>query len=225
MKKRYKVFFILAFFLLLKVNCKALSYGGCDYNTVSNLKKLVNNINISYTYELKDNNSYFDVILSNIPKEVYFVDSVNLNTYNYNNTNNGELTISGYNGVTSGQYIFYVNNDVCNGVKLGTKYYNFPIYNTRFNSEECKDIPNYSLCKRWIQKYYSDYEFEKQISDYKKSLNSNDEKIEKQIKYKKDLFSRIIELYIKYYYYFLPAIILIFGAVIIISNRKGRFKI
>ena len=132
--------------------------------------------------------------------------------------------IKDYSGISDGKYTFYVNNDICNGIKLGERYYKFPIYNSRRNSELCLDIPNYSLCKKWISKYYSQSEFESNIEDYKKSLESNNKK-EEQIKFEKDFMSKIVEFYIKYYYYFLPAIIIPCIAIIIISNRKDRFKL
>ena len=148
MKIISKILFTIAFFILFNVNCSALSYGGCDSSTISVLKKLVNNINISYSYEIVDNNAFFDITLNNIPNNVYLVDSINQKKYVYSDTENGELTINGYKNINEGKYIFYVNNGICDGIKLGTKYYKLPIYNTRRNSGLCADIPNYSLCKR-----------------------------------------------------------------------------
>ena len=224
MKLLSKILFTITILILFNANCKALSYGGCDYSTISSLKKLVNNVNISYTYEIRDNQAFFNVTLNNIPNNVYLVDSLNQKQYSYTDTENGELVIKDYSGISDGKYTFYVNNDICNGIKLGERYYKFPIYNSRRNSELCLDIPNYSLCKKWISKYYSQSEFEKNIENYKKNLESNEEKVE-QIKFEKDFMSKIVEFYIKYYYYFLPAIIIPCIAIIIVSNRKDRFKL
>lgn len=224
MKILSKILFTILFLILFNANCSALSYGGCDYSTISVLKKLVNNINISYTYEIKDNNALFNVTLNNIPNNIYLVDSINQKKYEYTDTIDGELIITNYNNIYDGKYIFYVNNGICDGIKLGTKYYKLPIYNTRRNSELCADIPNYSLCKRWITKEYSQSEFEKSIEDYKKSLENQEEQQE-EIKYEKDFLSKIVEFYIKYYYYFLPIIIILCIIIIAISNRKGKFKL
>lgn len=224
MKMVHKILFAIIFLILIKVNCKALTYGGCDYNTISNLKKLVSNINISYTYEIIDNEAYFNVILNNIPDNVYFTDSNSIKQYSYPDTINGEITIQKYNNIQGGKYTFYVNNNVCNNIKLGTKYYNFPIYNRRRNSELCKDIPNFYLCKRWILKDYSDEEFSNIITEYRKSLKTSEENVAK-IKYNKDIISKIVNFYIKYYYYFLPAIILPCILIIAISNKKQKFKL
>ena len=35
------------------INSSALTYGGCDYSTVSRMKSIVKNINISYDYTIK----------------------------------------------------------------------------------------------------------------------------------------------------------------------------
>ena len=222
MKITYKILFTLILTAFtFKIN--ALTYGGCSYTTVAKLKALVNNINLSYTYEIKDNNACFNITLNNIPKGVAFKDLNTQKTYTYSDTKNGEITIYSYKDGEDGQYRFTINNNVCDGIKLGTKYYKLPIYNTRYQSESCKDIPNYFLCKKWLSKYYSDYEFEKNINEYKESFNATDDELD--IKYEKDLISKIVGFYIKYYYYFLPAIILICIIVMHVSKKKNSFKL
>ena len=225
MQKKYKIIFLLFIACFINLNCKALMYAGCDYENISKLKLLVNNVNISYTYIERDNNAYFNVVLNNIPKDTYFVDSSNDKIYTYDDTENGEIVIESYSDVKSGQYNFYVNNNICNGLKLGTKYYEFPMYNKKYTSELCSDIPNFSMCKKWISRKYSDSEFEEKIKEYKESLITIEENTEQKIEYKKDLIVEILELYAKYYYYFLPVIIAICLIVIVISKRKNRFKL
>ena len=224
MKKIYNIVFSILLSLIIKDSVSALTYGGCDYTTVANLKKLVNNVNVSYSYEIINNEAYFSVTLNNIPEGAYFKDNYLNKTYHYSDTNNGELTINGYNLIKDGNYTFYTDNDTCRDIKLGSKYYKFPIYNTRMNDESCKDIPNFYMCKKWITKYYSDDEFESKIEEYKKNLNETEE-FKKNIIYKKDFLSKFMEFYIKYYYIFLPIIIIICIIVITISNRKNKFKL
>lgn len=223
MKKIKIVLLILTMFLLTKYKVNALNYGGCNYTVVANLKSLINNINISYLYEIRDNDAYFSIVLNNIPQDVYFVDSITQKKYTYNDTDNGEITIGEYNNIKNGQFRFYVNNNICNGIKLGIKYYSFPIYNKRYQSEICKDISNHSLCKRWISREYSDNEFEKEINDYKN--NFEEEKEEKNIVYEEDLLSKIITIYANSYYYFLPAIIIVGLITMHILKRKNRFNL
>ena len=223
MRKTCKILFALMLLVTFKIKIDALTYGGCDYKTIANLKSLVNNINISYTYEIKNNNAYFNVTLNNVPKNVCFIDSVSKKEYDYMHLNNGEITIKNYSNVQEGQYKFFIKNGVCDGIKLGVKYYRFPIYNSRYKSEVCSSTPNYSLCKRWISKYYSDYEFEKKLLEYKESFNETDN--DETIEYERSLLMTLTELYVKYYYYFLPLIIVICSLVIYISKRKNSFRL
>lgn len=223
MKKVYKILFALLLLIVTKNSVKALTYRGCDYSTVAKLKSLINNINISYTYEIKNNTAYFDLTLNNVPKDVYFVDSKTRKEYTYEDTKNGEITIKGYNNVQDGQFRFYINNGICDETKLGSKYYKFPIYNYRYKSELCKDISNYSLCKKWISKEYTDYEFEQKILQYKEKLNTNEEN--ETVTYEKDLITKIVDFYIKYYYYFLPLLIIVCMLIMYISKKKNSFRI
>ena len=225
MFKKTKFLFIAILMLCFIKNVNALKYGGCEYSTISNLKMLVSNINVSYTYEINDNKAYFNVILNNIPRDVYFIDINTGNKYYYENTNNGEIVISGYNNDfgESGQYKFFINNNICNGIKLGTKYYKIPPYNNKYNSELCKDLENFSLCKKWSKNTYTDEEFKQKIEEYK---NVKNEKVEEtEIKYEKDTLSKVVQFYIKYYYLFLPAIILICIIIMVISKKRNSFKL
>lgn len=224
MKNKIKILIFFSILFLTNYSVGALSYGGCDYSTISDLKSQVTNINVSYTYEIIENEAYFNVTLNNIPKDVYFIDKNTGKKYFYDNTLNGEITINGYSEITGGRYNFFVYNNVCNEVKLGTKYYNFPIYNKRYNSEPCKGIENYYLCKKWISKYYSNEEFNKKIEEYKNS-KKNETLIDNEIKYEKDITTTIVEFYIKYYYLFLPVLIVICFIIMHISKKKNSFKL
>ena len=221
MKK--KILFLIVLLLFQKNNVRALTYGGCDYSSVSRMKSLVNNINISYDYRIIDNVAYFDVTLNNITPEMYFWDTLTNETYTYADTQNGEITIHNYTG-TSGNYKFYSAMSDCYGTALGTKYYSFPNYNIYYTNALCSDIPNYSLCQKWVKINYSYDKFEKIIFAYKDSLNSQ-EPIEEQVEYKDNILNKIVEFYVSYYYYFLVAVILICGIIILIKRKKDKFKL
>ena len=223
MHKKIKILFLLIVLLFLNNKTKALTYGGCEYSTISNLKALINNINLSYTYEIKDNNAYFNITLNNIPDNVYFYDSYDNRKYTHNDVKNGEITINSYKNIQSGRFVFYTDNGLCDDIKLGSKYYKFPIYNTRYKSEKCNSLQEYYLCKKWISKYYTDEEFEKKISEY--LAEKIEDKGQQKIIYEKNLITKIVEFYVKYYYYLLPVIIVIFTLIMYISNKKSNFKL
>ncbi len=221
MKK--KIIFTLVIFMVGIGNITALSYAGCEYSLISRLKSFVNNVNTSYDYHIINGEAYFDITLSNIPNGVYIEDA-NTGLKYYNFINN-ELVIRNYNN-QSAKYIFHPNNSNCNSVSLGSKYVTLPIYNIYYGSESCKDIPNFSLCKKWINKVYGTNEFETLVSEYKESLEKDDD-IEQNIEYQKTLLDKIVEFYVKYYYILLIGIIVICGLIILINrNReKNKFKL
>ena len=223
MKK--KIFLILIMVLFLKfTNIYALTYNGCDYSDISRIKSLVTNINISYDYKIIDNRAYFDVTITNMFPDAYFVDSSNSKTYTYNDTNDGEITIYNYQ-VSSGSYKFYSALDTCYGTSLGTKYYKFPTYNIYYNSSICSDVPNFSLCQKWANVNYSSNEFERLVNEYKEKLNKIDEEEKEIIDYEKTFLDRLVEIYVGNYYYFLAAIILVCLIIMIVTRRKNRFKL
>ena len=192
----------------------------CEYSTISRAKSLVNNVNISYSYQDIDSQPYFDVTINNSTPDMYFVDTQTDEVYTYNDTRNGEITIYNYNGIP-GAYKFYLSNNNCYGTSLGTKYYKFPVYNIYYDSAICSDIKDYSLCKKWVDFNYSYEEFLSAIDRYKISLieNSNSEE---NVTYNKDIFGNVIKFYINYYYYILLATIVICGLIIVIKRKKEK---
>ena len=222
MKK--KIILLIALFML-PINILGLTYGGCDYSIVSILKSLVTNINIHYDYHIENNTAYFDVTLTNITPDMYFYDPISKKNYYYNDTNNGEITISNYTySGTTGIYKFYSAKEECYGITLGSKYYKLPSYNKYYNDQLCSGISNYSLCQKWTTVNYSREEFETLVNEYKNQKNE-EEVLKEEITYEKGLLDKLINFYVNYYYYLLSGIIIICGIVIVIKRRKDRFKL
>lgn len=219
--KRY-ILFLMAIIFVIRIDVSALNYGGCDYSSVSRMKSLVTNVNISYDYHIENNEAYFDVTLNNITPGMYFVDSLTNITYTYADTQNGEVTIYNYDG-TSGNFKFYSNLSECYGIKIGVKYYKFPIYNVYHNHSLCSDIQNFSLCRKWVNKRYSYEELEALVYEYKNNFEK--EEIIENVRHEQNFFDKLVELYINYYYYFLGATIIICGSIIILNRRKNKFDL
>ena len=218
-----KLLFIIFCFICFNINIEALTYSGCDYGSISRLKSLVNNVNITYDYHIDDGIAYFDITLNNVPEDAYFEDSISTKKYTYSDTNNGEITIRNYNAY-QGKYTFYADYKECSNTKIGTKYYNLPHYNIYYESSLCKDIPNYSLCQKWAKVNYSYSEFEVLVYKYKEAKEYT-EKEEQVVVYKKTMLDKIIDLYTKNYYIILGGTIAICLIIILVKNRKGRFKL
>ena len=215
-----KILFLLI--CLFGSSVSVLSYGTCDYFEISRMKSLVTNINLSYDYKIIDNEVYFDVTLNNLTNDIYFYDTVTQKNYYYSDTINGEITITNYK-TNSGSYKFYSNASGCYGNSLGTKYYEFPVYNKYYNDPLCQDIPNYSLCQKWGYVSYSYDEFEKMVNEYKTVIPDEEEK--NVVEHKKTFLEKLVDIYIDYYYYFLGGLILLCSVVIVINNKKNSFKL
>lgn len=223
-----KIFFTIFILLFSIVNVKALNYRGCDSSTISRLKSLITNVNLSYDYKMINGSPSFDVTINNVPTGVYFVDTNDIyfgsikKRYNFSDTQNGEITIYDYS-TEGGTYSFYSSLPGCDEILLGKKYYKFPTYNKYYGNRLCEGISTYSLCQKWVNVNYSYDEFEQKINEYKNNKEKN-ENIENVI-YQKTIIDYIVEFYTKYYYYLLIGVIVIFGGIIIVKNKREKIKL
>lgn len=217
MKKKILLLIVLT---ILPIEIFGLTYGGCEYSFISKLKSLVTNINVSYDYNINNNKPVFSVTLVNITPDMYFYDSGTRKNYYYNNTNNGEITIYNYSGY-SGSFKFYSAKKECEGISLGTKYYNFPTYNEYYSNPLCEGL-NISICDKWAKVDYSYQEFKEMIDEYKAS---DEEELIENIDNDKNTFDAIIKFYIDYYYYILISIIAVCVIIIIYKSKKDKFKL
>ena len=217
-----KILFLLFISFVFCETVFGLSYGGCEYSTITRMRNLISNINISYDYHVVGDVAYFDVTLNNITPDIYFVDTNGLKKYSYTDTIDGEIIIKNY--INSGSYKFYSNNSDCLDISLGTRHYSFPNYNPYYNSELCKGLENSNLCKKWVGFNYTKEQFENKISEYKKEQETTPDVVD-DIEYSVGFFDKLVDLYVKYYYIFLGIIILlsIFG--IYVNRTKNRFKL
>lgn len=215
-----KILFIVMMFIMI-IDIEALSYNGCDYSVISRLKSLVTNVNTTYDYRIENGDVYFDLTITNITPEMYFYDENTRINYTYYDTNNGEITIYGL--TRSGSIKFFSNTDECKDIKLGTKYYKFPKYNFYYESDLCKDIPNYSLCQKWTEVNYSRSEFEKLVEEYKEGKEIKNEEV--KVQYDKTIFDIILEVYVKYYYIILGLIIIVCGSIIVVKSKNNKFDL
>ena len=219
-----KIIFLIMLIMFINCNCRALSYGGCSYSEVSKLKAFVSNINISYDYYISNNKAYFNLTLNNIVPGIYFVDSYTGNSYNYYDTNDGEITLYNYNNY-QGSLKFYSELQQCYGIKLGTKYYKFPQYNSYYQEPICLENKNFTLCQKWQKMIYSYSELEKKIEEYNRKMENEIQEEDIEFEYNPTFLDKIVKFYTKYYYIILSAIILVCVVIMIVSSRKNRFDI
>lgn len=225
MKKKLKIFLLSS--ILLFVFChkvQSLTYGGCEYDKISRLKSFVSNINLSYDYSVENNDVSFSVTVTNLVPEIYFIDSKTGVKYDYWNSIDGELVINDYKNL-SGNYSFYSSIPECYGVKLGSKYYNFPNYNYYYETPICQQNRSFSLCQKWVKVTHSYSELEKIINEYNNKKNNVEPEEEENIEYKETYVNVLVKLYVKYYYYILIGIIAVCTTIMFISKKKNSFDI
>ena len=198
----------------------------CSYSDISRLKSIVSNINLSYDYREENDVIYYDITINNLTPDIYFYDSYTKQNYYYSNTIDGEITIYGYTSYNTdnGSYKFYSNLDGCNSRALGTKYYNLPKYNEFYSDSICKEIPNFSLCQKFIENNYSYDEFIELAEQYKLDQKKGNNK-DNIIEYEKDFFDKFVDLYVNYYYYFFIGVIVICSIIMFIKRDKNKFKL
>jgi len=223
--KTIRVVYILILFLLTPNIVIARGKSKCDYTLLSNLKNMASNINITYTYHIDGNKAYFDITLTNIKEDIYFIDNNTNKTYYYSDTSSGEVTINNYN-TNKVSYSFYSNNSECMNEKLTVKYVNLPSYNYYYNFPECEGVTNLKACEKWSGYKGSEEEFRRVVDKYKKNNTNNQNNIILQ-----DLtwFNKLVKIYTTYYYLITPLFVgIIVGIVYLIKyiqHRRNRFKI
>ncbi len=223
MKKIIFLFIIL--FLVLPYTVLARSIDNCNFSLLSNLKKIVNNVDITYDHHIVDDNVSFDITIANITEDIYFKINGSDNIYYYSDTNNGVVTISNFVSGTH-RIVFYSNNYDCADEKLIAKTINLPYYNKFYNYDICADVPDYKLCQKWA-KYDGTYEsFRNEVINY---INGLDNELNDDEQVDLNFFDKIINFVLKYYYLFFPLFILVtFGVFYLIKYikfRKNRFDI
>ncbi len=201
-----------------------LVYAACDNSIISRGKSIVSNVNIKYDYHITNGQAYFDITLTNLTNDIYFIDNQTDKVYRYSNTNNGEITIR--NVTTSGGYKFYSSNSGCSSQLLATKYYTLPIYNTYYTNSECKNYPGFEGCKKWTDKLYTYKDFQLGILKYQiQSETEKDTVVEDNNDYEEEFLTSLLDFYVKYYYIILIVVIAVCITLIYLKNKKEKFDV
>lgn len=185
----------------------------CSDTEIIRLQKLARNVNVAYMYNKKNNT--FIATFTNLKKDLVVYDADHEKSYNVT----GELSFS---NLFSGRhaYIIFAKNQTCFEDELITKYVDLPFYNHYYNLEDCKGIEDYSYCNKWIKNRLSYDIWKNKIKDYKSRIKNTIEKKKKSTNYLFEIYELISKYYMEYYYIILPAIIILFGIIILIKNRK-----
>lgn len=223
--KRYLILLVLAM-IMMTLPSKVSAASLCENRVLSDYKSLASNINIHYTYSMKDDKPVFDITISNIYEDIYVVDSSKNKTYKFKDfTSDYELILKGYSDNQTIKLQFYTSTTGCYGQLLSTRYVTLPNYNEYSSDEVCNGAEEYSLCQRWGAMSLSYEEFVSKVNNYKEGKNKPP--IVEEEETKKLSLAEIIFKFIGSYYVFLVSgiiiIILIIAAIRNISLRKNQF--
>lgn len=217
MKKKIILFIVSLF--IFPLNILAKSQITCDHDEFSNLRKYASNINISYNYYLDNGEPYFNVVINNVPSNLYIQNEDTGQKYYYDDNNKGEIVISGLHNVTSLKFASYSNIPTCMDEALSIYYVSLPIYNKYADDPLCEENKNFRLCTRFLTSEVTREYFDEQIQEYIESKNkpaTEEEKEEKKVKN----FDSWQDLVIRYSP--LAAILLIVLIVFIVQRRKKK---
>ena len=211
--------YILIVLLLIPVTVLARSKTSCDYSLIAKLKSLVNNVNITYSYEINNDKVKYSIEFVNLTDDIYFIDNDSKVRYDNN------IIITDY---LPGKYgfTFYSNNNDCLDEKLSVKYVNLPYYNKYYKYDECDGIEKANICQKWVR-YDGGYsDFLEDVSNYKKLLQNNNLVINDD---NNSWFDDFTSFFLKYYYIVMPIIIgLIIGIIYLVKYikfKKDRFEL
>lgn len=183
----------------------------CDNADVIRLQKLAKNITTSYDYVENNSSVQFSITFENVSNELYLKNSSSGEEFYAD----GEFTLNNYSAGENYKFEVRSTNALCNTKALSYIYVNLPPYNPYYNDPICNGV-SYKYCNKWQKNTLSYDEFIQDVTNYKNSLITNDEKPQ-QIK---GLFDYIVEFYANYYFIILPVII-IFGVIgITIYTKK-----
>ena len=174
--------------------------------------------NISYSYTYNDSNNTFNILFTNITDGLYLTDMDTMQEHK----NNGEIII--YNVISGKSYrygVFTSDRNPCSGSSIYNIYVTLPFYNPYYKDGLCEGINSYKYCKKFINKSVTYEEFVENVTNYKKSLEKQDDDTDVLEKtFLEKAFDLIVNFYLSYYFIILPIVILITVIAIIKENKK-----
>ena len=206
---------VICLFLLLFIPSNFVD-AKCMYDDIANLKKLASNVNYSYEYKISNDDAVFNITLTNLVNDIYFVDTNKNITYK---NKKGELVLKNYKSGDTIVYNFYPNDPDCLNTSLYTIRIVLPKYNKFYIEQICKGAEEYSLCQKWSSHNYDLLTFYDKVDQYKKNKNqANDNDTPKDVD--NNSLLHYITIFLVNYYYIL--ILLIGGTIVIITYIRNK---
>lgn len=138
----------------------------CSSTEVSKLRKIANNVNVSYVF-YESRNATYDVTISNLTTEIYLMEALTNKKYSYNSKNK-DVVISNVKAGTVLKLEIYATKKNCYDDKLTSKTVVLPTYNLYYKDPLCEQAKDHPLCQRFTKTGITEDEFRKIINDYLK---------------------------------------------------------
>lgn len=215
MNKRSILFLLLVLFLFpIKVSAQ------CSSERLAELNKIAENINLSYTYEVSNDEALFKVTASNLTSDIYLVsEEEGITVHGVNDKTVDKEFASG----TNLNFVVYSNDKNCPNEPLTNKYITLPYYNVYSAYGVCKEYPEHEYCKRWYDSSkISRSDFERALADYSDKLM--DDEIETKKVKDESFLDSMKDIWNKYSLFIIigMAVILIIIIIFLIKIRKNR---
>lgn len=211
-----KILFIISL-LLLPLNVNAETY--CDAEDRAALMPFINNVNINYATEINDDDTVvYTIMINNLTSDMILYDEKTKKIYKNFNTQNSELNIK----VTEfGTYKFSILSLKCKE-QFAEKSITLPNYNKYYKRNECIDLSNYPICKRWSNYVATEEEFLEDIKDLRDEIDEKNKENKKENE--KELIEKIKKFFIDYWGVFVIGAIIVVGGIYIATSKKRAIK-
>ena len=191
--------------------------GICDREGINNLKKLAEQVDVSYEYI--DNSesgeeefviNQYEIVVNLISEDLCVSDGENESCYN--DSDNGLVKL--YLG--AGNVNIDITSYRCSGYRLKTINLKLPKFNSYSYREECKKLKEYNLeiCDPWYQGGLDEISFTKYIDNF---LKENTKTVEEE-----NIITRLVDIFKNYYLYIITGCLLISVIIIFAIIRRKR---
>jgi hypothetical protein len=140
----------------------------CEYSRLIELNTYASHVN--YTYDYNESSRIFNVTLSNVVNEL----NVSYDDISYSKSD-GKVIMKGLEEGKFMKILITSNDSTCPDEKLRILYITLPYQNPYYNSEECKDYTNLTVCNSKLLNYKLTYSnFKNILEKYNKTDNGNE---------------------------------------------------
>lgn len=150
-----KLLFLFVFMLIIPFNVNA----DCEYTEQRELLDLSQHID--YTYEYSRDIYYFNVTFYNVVPELKLV----YNGQNFTGLNN-RVVINNLTDSDEKVQVYGSNTSNCPNTYIKDVDLNLPVYNVFYESNDCKEYPDFKYCVEFLAEEISEEEFGTELSNY-----------------------------------------------------------